>query len=116
MIEKSYITKQSLTDACNAYLESPWANDYGAYSKGVRDALRTIKDCAQVEEEDATIGIGLPSADVVEVVHGRWIFKELYVGLTRHECSECHSLVYKKYNYCPHCGARMDDERKDGAE
>jgi hypothetical protein len=68
MINKSYISRQSLIDACNAYSESPWANDYGGYSKGVRDALRAIKDCALVEAEDATIGIGLPYADVVEVV------------------------------------------------
>ena len=71
MINKSYISRQSLIDACNAYSESPWANDYGGYSKGVRDALRAIKDCAQVKSEDATIGIGLPYADVVEVVRCR---------------------------------------------
>ena len=55
----------------------------------------------------------LPSADVAPVVHGRWIS----VGhkLSR-ICSVCdRDEPYKfaddnanVYDYCPHCGARMD--------
>lgn len=105
MINKSYISRQTLIDACNAYSESPWANDYGAYSKGVRDALRAIKDCAQVEEEDATIGIGLPSADVVEVRHGVW--KSYPIAEDCSQCSACGVLRFGESNYCPNCGAKM---------
>lgn len=56
----------------------------------------------------------LPAADVVPVVHGRW----LHSGYTDHlevvKCSECNheafaiSLYVCDGNYCPNCGARMD--------
>lgn len=48
----------------------------------------------------------LPSADVAEVRHGRWIH------LSKGDlCSECgfHTGRYESgRNYCPSCGARMD--------
>lgn len=52
----------------------------------------------------------LPSADVEPVRHGKWkpYLKE---GLTV-KCSECGSRFDRPWNYCPHCGARMDGERK----
>ena len=42
-----------------------------------------------------------PTADVVEVKHGKWD------GL---ECNLCgHFATYANdYNYCPNCGAKMD--------
>ena len=62
-----------------------------------------------------------PSADVVEVKHGKWI--ENSTG-TSHKCSICgcpvlyvfeRDLSYREYsdyceclsNFCPHCGADM---------
>jgi DNA-directed RNA polymerase subunit RPC12/RpoP len=56
-----------------------------------------------------------PTADVVEVKHGEWIWLEgnLY------ECSECpnktevdEKMNQPSYAYCPYCGAKMDGERK----
>lgn len=54
------------------------------------------------------------------VRHGRWIKnKDDYYSLTVYQCSECkeewcfevgediHDL---NYNYCPNCGAKMDEE------
>ena len=63
----------------------------------------------------------IPTADVQEVKHGRWIEK------TRHEhypsgkeyislyCSICGKKVDEYFDYCPNCGARMGskpEERK----
>ena len=28
-------------------------------------------------------------------------------------CSECGSRFYRPWNYCPHCGARMESEDKE---
>lgn len=47
------------------------------------------------------------TADVAEVVHGKWIDKghdNIY------ECSKCGDMWMGVggYNYCPNCGARMD--------
>lgn len=57
-----------------------------------------------------------PSADVVEVKHGKWEVTEHNAHLNV-VCSNCNEdfYVYKKgqyridrSNYCPKCGARMD--------
>lgn len=52
-----------------------------------------------------------PVADVVPVVHGRWILDGDFVI-----CSQCEAEMNQKNslgadnfkNYCPNCGARMD--------
>lgn len=77
----------------------------------------------------------IPAAAVAPVVHGRWIYKHRHrggiriyegkdeMGETRRisvderyeiddpYCSECGKLNESVWlNYCPHCGAEMDDE------
>ena len=62
----------------------------------------------------------IPAADVVPVVHGRWLPIVSYNNT--YKCSECGRLlvditdglkmVAKHYPYC-HCGAKMDGERKE---
>lgn len=42
-----------------------------------------------------------PAADVQEVKHGRW---ELY-----DICSVCGAQAEQQTNYCPHCGAKMEE-------
>ena len=53
----------------------------------------------------------IPSADVVEVRHGRWIVFDPKNAESK-ECSMCGYLFSRLYpsNYCPNCGARMDKE------
>lgn len=52
-----------------------------------------------------------PAADVAPVVHGRW--GRATDGVV---CSACDEYFYallfdhKKFQYCPHCGAKMDLE------
>jgi rubrerythrin len=49
-----------------------------------------------------------PTADVVEVKHGKWIKDK-----NRYTCSECGFYYFannSKSNYCPNCGAKMDKE------
>lgn len=57
----------------------------------------------------------MPSADVAEVVHGRWIdgAEDFTCGNHNAECSICRCYVSwdgcdEDFNYCPNCGARMD--------
>lgn len=52
-------------------------------------------------------------ADVVPVVHGRWVWKH---KLETYECSVCGGEVLcddwgseQLSDYCPHCGAKMDE-------
>lgn len=60
-----------------------------------------------------------PAADVVPVKHGKWGTYEVFpltASLNGHPCSECgmrfstSQIVFM--NYCPNCGARMEQEEE----
>lgn len=70
--------------------------------------LFNARGVAQLHVGDIDV---LPRADVIKVVHGRWVHK----GAWHIECSECkHVLAHigEAKNYCPNCGAKMDLEEK----
>ena len=50
----------------------------------------------------------IPAADVAPVVHGHWIEIDDEFGLT-YECSECHIEGVLYGDYCPNCGAKMEE-------
>lgn len=78
-------------------------------------------------ESDMGVIEALPAADVVPVVHGKWIpHKEKsreYIGTVLVHVSYdywlCDTCGYRvengqpMYNFCPNCGAKMDCERKE---
>ena len=50
----------------------------------------------------------VPAADVVPVVHGKWMpFHSEAAGDIQY-CSACEIGFDAKTDYCPHCGAKMD--------
>lgn len=55
-----------------------------------------------------------PTADVVEVKHGKWVHTDKAMHWTgKDECSECTYHTDNRedlthFNYCPNCGAKMD--------
>ena len=53
-----------------------------------------------------------PTADVVEVRHGKWVRainqKHSAKWSSKVACSVCRCKGYERYNYCPNCGAKMD--------
>ena len=54
----------------------------------------------------------IPAADVEPVRHGHW--DDSFDGITPF-CSVCgrtHLCVNRTPEYCPHCGAKMDEECK----
>lgn len=53
---------------------------------------------------------GIPAADVVPVVHGRWVDAD-FCG--QYECSECGNNAVDLYDFCPNCGAKMDGKRRE---
>ena len=60
----------------------------------------------------------LPSADVVQVVHGHWIDEDPAFAEYFANCSVCgyEIDVHNErgyFNFCPNCGAKMDGERKE---
>jgi rubrerythrin len=55
----------------------------------------------------------MPAADVVPVVHGRFVHDgpRFAGGVDWWHCSSCGRLVSgveTRFDYCPHCGAKMD--------
>lgn len=48
-----------------------------------------------------------PTVDAEPVKHGRWKIID-FAGSV--ECSVCGEESYSFSNYCPHCGAKMDEE------
>ena len=87
----------------------------------VRDIMAAHYPYATLREETAMFHINkelmaLPAAAVVEVVRGEWVEDEY--GFIH--CSQClmewDEPEHPETNYCPHCGAKMDGERKDGAD
>jgi len=53
----------------------------------------------------------LPAVDAMPIVHGHWIiYPDVCV------CSECNGDSPSIFNYCPNCGATMDEEAKEGWE
>lgn len=84
-------------------------------------------DDVQKHDEQCNYAINMiedaPVADVAPVVHGRWI---KYPRAHYFKCSECkYTVPYKKamlvnktrqYNYCPHCGAKMNGGDSDAAD
>lgn len=69
----------------------------------------------EVTEQNATmvdakrVLADIPAADVVPVVHGRWIHdgRRIEGGI-----DWCH-LTFARTNYCPNCGAKMDGGDSD---
>lgn len=57
----------------------------------------------------------MPAADVAPVVHGTWLLRHIGHG-HYWECSVCHATpiyVTNNTNYCPNCGAKMDEEQEE---
>lgn len=73
----------------------------------------------ELADEIYGIALNVEATDVVPVVHGQWLE---YPRAHYFKCSNCkYTVPYRKavliggkreYNYCPHCGARMDAKKE----
>jgi hypothetical protein len=69
------------------------------YSKGWNDAVDAIMENA-------------PTVEAEPVRHGKWMFtpSDAFEAMfTKPKCSECGFESADGGNYCPACGARMDE-------
>ena len=88
----------------------------------VRNIYSEAKNFTAVSAIDNVIGEiddEVPAADVAPVVHGHWEMKPVDTTpgtyhLKKAFCSNC-GKPNKQYRppYCPHCGAKMDEEAND---
>lgn len=69
---------------------------------GVRN-MEAVKCCLQTLLDDVR---NSPEVDAVPVRHGKWTVTPVYI-----KCSECgESFMLIPQNYCPNCGAKMDED------
>lgn len=64
-------------------------------------------DCVQKMIDD------MPIVEAAPVVHAKWKKSRIPVpvyGGIEISCSSCGRIAAHEYNYCPHCGAKMDGE------
>ena len=94
------------------------------------DADALIKKWENVQSKDISFAMAIigaindvkkaPTIDAVPVRHGRWLPKHHYIAgydfVSGHICSECGDDALNAEgtdfltDFCPHCGARMDEE------
>lgn len=72
-----------------------------------------MSDCPELvyynKKEAISCIESIPAADVVPVVHGKWIRQD--ESFTRFKCSKCGIENCSGFeNYCPNCGAKMDGD------
>ena len=79
------------------------------------DADRLLQGYEDHDFIDTHVVWNAPTVDAVPVRHGKWIFGST-LGHSWMKCSECcvsqdgQTLCF---SYCPNCGAKMDEERKE---
>lgn len=98
-----YIEREALEMTLNHRLSFLMAenSEYDHYTSGYDEAVDTVEN--------------FPSAaDVAPVVHGRW--RESGHLLECQSCGEIYSRIVgnagKLWNYCPNCGAKMQEVSK----
>lgn len=79
----------------------------------VLSALSLFYNYTDAEKYDLALAISaVPTADVAEVKHGKWIMHidNLFPAESTMECDQCHEHqpVIIDDNFCPNCGAKME--------
>lgn len=87
-----------LIDADNLYVYSrKYTPDANSYDRGWSDALLEIVEHAPTIEP--------------EQKKGKWIYNVNSESISEEwDCSECGQWIFEKTNYCPYCGAKMEEE------
>lgn len=96
------VSRQAAIDAlereivyASAFIDGKKISLFEKYNKGLEDGVKVLK--------------ALPSAQRT----GRWIYNDYGNGCGNWHCSVCNKIpiVYdKNANYCPHCGAEMEEQ------
>lgn len=96
-----------------SWWSAQYTNNQGEYE--ITFGTKDYKKVKAVEKVCcAVIDKNVNSPDDVEIVrHGRWELKrhKLFGNSYDYVCSACGcDYALAEYNYCPHCGAKMDGD------
>lgn len=88
--------------------DGKWVIRFAGYSAGLMYKRGYLDEYYALEKFKGTLG-RIPAADVAPVVHGHWVY-----GCQCSVCGDRHGPYNARhkpyYNYCPNCGAKMDEE------
>ena len=97
MAEKEYIEREALQEIFENRMQD----------NNIMCPVIKVLDVIEIIEKQHT-------SDVVPVRHGRWVIIEILCGGGKerkyYRCSECNKANVIRSNYCPNCGARMDEQ------
>ena len=98
-----YIEREALVKEIDKGIENCYK-----YPKTSVEALMKLKD--EIYK--------MPVADVAKVNHGKWEMLDAGPDFAETECSECGAKhwftpEHDFYDFCPHCGAKMERSNKD---
>ena len=94
MIEKEYIDLEETVTT----LKRNSQKYFSSFHKGYVQAIEDLAD--------------IPAAKVAPVRHGYWAKEKRDVLIHWHcsVCKECYFLEEPNAEFCPHCGAKMDEK------
>ena len=122
--EKEYIERKDLINN-RPPQRNPDQTGKEEYNKGYNDGIKAVLSCIEIKPSIPSIFSPLSyrfeffvtSADVAPVRHAKWVLIDECVNEGVY-CSNCHKKIYRaeyanqkvKSNFCPNCGAKMDEE------
>ena len=93
------------------FIDREQAIRFAGYSAGLMYKRGYLDEYYALEKFKGTLG-RIPAADVAPVVHGHWVY-----GCQCSVCGDRHGPYNSRhkpfYNYCPNCGAKMDEEEEN---
>lgn len=110
MAEKEYILRTEILEMLDERLKNAY---YIEDSQEIGNEINELKAVIDIIEED------IPAADVEPVNHGEWQEITTHNGCTYDYdcvCSICGKSGIPSYDFCPHCGAKMDGKDKTNDE
>lgn len=92
------MAEQRLIDANEAIeIAKEYYWTFGISIADLTDLRKVLKDCTTV--------------DAKPVVHAHWIYdKDTSLWGNPYICSKCHMANDSESEFCPHCGAQMDEK------
>lgn len=100
-----YIKRDELLELIDYYIlhdEDAIKHHSALFVEGMKDGYYRMRSKA----------IDISASDVVEVVHGEWIYFKNAYGKDYRKCSNClhEQEITGLLNYCPICGAKMSTQ------
>lgn len=98
---KEYIEREALIDFCKKIIHERWNETTApvSWSHAYADFIDDINN--------------QPTADVAPIKHSEWEeIRDAYRQLEGWMCKKCGRETKAKENYCPNCGAKMDEGEK----